>query len=201
MAIQDTVDLSEDQHAEHDTLRAFLTARLSSAELREALDGEPGYRPELHAALAGQLGLSGWTIPEEFGGSANPRSRRAPSTSSSAGRCIPARSCPVRWRPGRCWPPETARPASAGCPSWPPARWPGRWQPPTRPVTGRPGPAASGPTTGPAAGGCPAAAGTWWRRTRRTSWWYRRSPSRAWPCSWPKPGLRAWTYRASWTWT
>src|SRR5579863_9930178 len=68
MAIQDTVDLSEDQHAEHDTLRAFLTARLSSAELREALDGEPGYRPELHAALAGQLGLSGWTIPEEFGG-------------------------------------------------------------------------------------------------------------------------------------
>ena len=68
MAIRDSVDLSEDQHAQHDTLRAFLTDQLSSAELRGALEGEPGYRPELHAELAGQLGLSGWTIPEEFGG-------------------------------------------------------------------------------------------------------------------------------------
>jgi alkylation response protein AidB-like acyl-CoA dehydrogenase len=68
MAIRDSVDLSEDQHAQHDTLRAFLTDQLSSAELRAALEGEPGYRPELHAELASQLGLSGWTIPEEFGG-------------------------------------------------------------------------------------------------------------------------------------
>jgi alkylation response protein AidB-like acyl-CoA dehydrogenase len=68
MAIQDSVDLSEDEHAQHDTLRAFLTDQLSSAELRGALDGEPGYQPKLHAELAGQLGLSGWTIPEEFGG-------------------------------------------------------------------------------------------------------------------------------------
>jgi alkylation response protein AidB-like acyl-CoA dehydrogenase len=68
MAIQDSVELSEDQHAEHDTLRAVLTGQLSSAELRTALDGEPGYRPELHAQLAGDLGLAGWTIPEEFGG-------------------------------------------------------------------------------------------------------------------------------------
>ena len=68
MAIPDSVDLSEEQHAQHDTLRAFLTDQLSSAELRGALDSEPGYRPELHARLAGQLGVSGWTIPEEFGG-------------------------------------------------------------------------------------------------------------------------------------
>jgi alkylation response protein AidB-like acyl-CoA dehydrogenase len=68
MAIQDSVDLSEDEHAQHDTLRAVLVGQLSSAELRSALDGEPGYRPELHAQLAGELGLSGWTIPEEFGG-------------------------------------------------------------------------------------------------------------------------------------
>ena len=68
MAIRDSVDLSEDQHAQHDTLRAFLTDQLSSAKLRGALEGEPGYLPELHAELAGQLGLSGWTIPEEFGG-------------------------------------------------------------------------------------------------------------------------------------
>lgn len=68
MAIQDSVDLGEDQHAQDDALRAFLTDRLSSAELRDVLEGEPGYQPKLHAELAGQLNLSGWTIPEEFGG-------------------------------------------------------------------------------------------------------------------------------------
>jgi alkylation response protein AidB-like acyl-CoA dehydrogenase len=68
MAIQHSVDLSEDQHAHHATLRALLADRLPSAELRSALEGEPGYQPELHAELASQLGLSGWTIPEEFGG-------------------------------------------------------------------------------------------------------------------------------------
>ena len=64
MAIGDSVDLGEDQHADLDTLRAILTG----AELRSALDGEPGYPSRLHARLAGELGLSGWTIPEEFGG-------------------------------------------------------------------------------------------------------------------------------------
>ncbi len=68
MTIRDSAGLSEDQHIQHDTLHAFLTDQLSSAELRHALEGEPGYRPELHAQLAGELGLSGWTIPEEFGG-------------------------------------------------------------------------------------------------------------------------------------
>jgi alkylation response protein AidB-like acyl-CoA dehydrogenase len=68
MGIRDPVDLSEDQHARHDTLRAILTGQLPGAELRRALDGEPGYPPDLHARLAGELGLPGWTIPEEFGG-------------------------------------------------------------------------------------------------------------------------------------
>jgi alkylation response protein AidB-like acyl-CoA dehydrogenase len=68
MAMRDSVELSEDQHAQHDALRAILTDQLSSVELRSALNGETGYRPELHARLAGDLGLSGWTIPEEFGG-------------------------------------------------------------------------------------------------------------------------------------
>ena len=71
MAIQDSVDVSEDQPAQpaqQDTLRAILTDQLSSAELRSALDGEPGYHPELHARLAAELGLAGWTIPAEFGG-------------------------------------------------------------------------------------------------------------------------------------
>jgi alkylation response protein AidB-like acyl-CoA dehydrogenase len=68
MAIRDSVDLSDDQHAQHETLRALLTDQLPGAGLRSALDGEPGYNPDLHARLAGELGLSGWTIPEEFGG-------------------------------------------------------------------------------------------------------------------------------------
>jgi alkylation response protein AidB-like acyl-CoA dehydrogenase len=68
MAIRDSVNLSEDQPAGQDTLRAILTEQLSSGELRDALDGELGYLPELHARLAGGLGLAGWTIPEEFGG-------------------------------------------------------------------------------------------------------------------------------------
>ena len=68
MAMRDSVDLSESQPARQDTLRAILTDQLSSAELRSALDGEPGYDPELHARLAAELGLAGWTIPAEFGG-------------------------------------------------------------------------------------------------------------------------------------
>jgi alkylation response protein AidB-like acyl-CoA dehydrogenase len=68
MAIRDSVNLGEDQAAGQDTLHAILAEQLSSAELRDALDGEPGYPPELHARLAGGLGLAGWTIPEKFGG-------------------------------------------------------------------------------------------------------------------------------------
>jgi alkylation response protein AidB-like acyl-CoA dehydrogenase len=68
MAIRDPVDLSEDQHTQHETLRAVLTDQLPGAELRTVLDSEPGYDPGLHARLAGELSVSGWTIPEEFGG-------------------------------------------------------------------------------------------------------------------------------------
>ena len=62
MAIRDSVDVSEDRPAQQESLRAILTDQLSSAELRSALDGEPGYHPELHARLAAELGLAGWTI-------------------------------------------------------------------------------------------------------------------------------------------
>ena len=39
MAIRDPVDLSDDQHAPHDPLRAILSDQLSSAELRTAQFG------------------------------------------------------------------------------------------------------------------------------------------------------------------
>ncbi len=56
MTIRDSLARSEDQH------------QLSSAALRSALETEAGYSPQLHSRLAGELGLTGLTIPEEFGG-------------------------------------------------------------------------------------------------------------------------------------
>jgi alkylation response protein AidB-like acyl-CoA dehydrogenase len=64
MTIRESVDLSDDQHAQHETLRALLAGQRSPA----GLEAEHGYDPGLHARLAAQLGLPGWTIPPEFGG-------------------------------------------------------------------------------------------------------------------------------------
>ncbi len=68
MAMSDTLALSGDQHALQDTLRGFLTDHLPPAALRAALETAAGYSPELHARLAAELGLTGLTIPREFGG-------------------------------------------------------------------------------------------------------------------------------------
>ena len=68
MAESDTLALSEDQHALQRTLRGFLTDQLPSEALRAVLETEVGYSPELHGRLAGELGLTALTIPEEFGG-------------------------------------------------------------------------------------------------------------------------------------
>ena len=48
-------DLDEDQRALQDTLRGFLADQLSSAALRNSLDTDTGYDPQLHARLAGEL--------------------------------------------------------------------------------------------------------------------------------------------------
>ena len=68
MTSSDTLPLSEDQQALQDTLRGFLADQLPSAALRSALETQVGYSPELHARLAGELGLTGLTIPRRFGG-------------------------------------------------------------------------------------------------------------------------------------
>ena len=68
MAIRDSLALTGDQRALRDTVRDFLAGQLPSAALRGMLDTDPGYRPELHARLAGELGLTGLTVPGEFGG-------------------------------------------------------------------------------------------------------------------------------------
>ena len=68
MTSSDTLPLSEGQQALQDTLRGFLADQLPSAALRAALETRAGYSPELHARLAGEFGLTGLTIPREFGG-------------------------------------------------------------------------------------------------------------------------------------
>jgi alkylation response protein AidB-like acyl-CoA dehydrogenase len=68
MAIRDSLALTEDERALRDTLRDLLADQLPSAALHAAMDADPGYRLELHARLARELGLAGLTVPEEFGG-------------------------------------------------------------------------------------------------------------------------------------
>src|SRR5260370_18470460 len=68
MAIHDPLALPESQRALRDTLHGFLADRLPPAALRAMLETEAGYSPELHARLAGELGVTGLTVPEEFGG-------------------------------------------------------------------------------------------------------------------------------------
>jgi alkylation response protein AidB-like acyl-CoA dehydrogenase len=68
MAIRDSLALTEDQRALRDTVREFLAGQLPVPALRQAVAADPGYRPELHARLAGELKLTGLIVPEEFGG-------------------------------------------------------------------------------------------------------------------------------------
>jgi len=68
MTSSDTLPLSEGQQALQDTLRGFLASQLPPTALRSALETRAGYSPELHARLAGEVGLAGLTIPREFGG-------------------------------------------------------------------------------------------------------------------------------------
>jgi len=68
MTSSDTLPLNEDQQALQDTLRGFLADQFPPAALRAALETRTGYSPELHARLASEFGLTGLTIPREFGG-------------------------------------------------------------------------------------------------------------------------------------
>jgi alkylation response protein AidB-like acyl-CoA dehydrogenase len=68
MAIRDPLALTEDQRALRDAVRGFLVGQLPTAALRGMLNGGPGYRPDLHARMAGELGLAGLTVPGRFGG-------------------------------------------------------------------------------------------------------------------------------------
>ena len=58
-----------EEHGElRDGLRRFLTDKSPSTEVRRLMDTDEGYDPKGSQQLAQQLGVTGLTIPEKFGG-------------------------------------------------------------------------------------------------------------------------------------
>ena len=60
---------STEQEEFRRTVRAFLVQKSPESEVRRLMDSEPGYDDAVWRQMAGQLGLPGLLIPEEFGGS------------------------------------------------------------------------------------------------------------------------------------
>ena len=190
MAIDDPLALTEDQRALRDTLHGLLADRLPPAALRAMLETEVGYSPELHARLAGELGLTGLTVPEEFGGRGMSHAEASVvhtelgyalypgpylSSALAASAVVAAgdRAAAERWLPLLADGSVTGTVAIADKD--------GLWSPATGGVRAH---------LTPMAGGCTAAAGTSSRRTWRASWWCRPWPDPRPRCSWWKPGPR-----------
>ena len=152
MAIWDSVDLNQDHAAQAEALRAVLADQQSAAQLHGALDREPGYHIGLHARLAGELCLSGWTVPAEYGGLGRSQVE-ACSIHTELGRVL---------YPGPFLPSSVAAGAllatghRESCERWLPLLAAGSVTAtgprPARPAGGSRDQAASGPATGPAAG-------------------------------------------------
>jgi alkylation response protein AidB-like acyl-CoA dehydrogenase len=60
---------SEEQEELRKIVKQFLEAKSSEATVRELMDTESGYDPDVWKQMAEQMGLTGLIIPEEFGGS------------------------------------------------------------------------------------------------------------------------------------
>src|SRR3954466_492104 len=59
---------SEEQEELRNIVRQFLEAKSPESAVREQMDTEQGYDPEVWTQMAEQLGLQSLIIPEEFGG-------------------------------------------------------------------------------------------------------------------------------------
>lgn len=68
MAINDGLALSDEQRDLQTMLRGFLQDKLTSRALRDSIASDDGFDRQLWSRLAGELGLGGLTIPEEYGG-------------------------------------------------------------------------------------------------------------------------------------
>ena len=60
---------TEEQEELRKTVRQFLDAKSSEAAVREQMETENGFDPQVWSQMAEQMGLQGLHIPEEYGGS------------------------------------------------------------------------------------------------------------------------------------
>ena len=50
------------------TVRAFLESKSPESEVRQLMETDAGYDPQVWSQLAGEVGVGGLAIPEEYGG-------------------------------------------------------------------------------------------------------------------------------------
>jgi alkylation response protein AidB-like acyl-CoA dehydrogenase len=62
------LSLTPEQTSFRETIQSFLAARSSERDVRNAMATREGYDPAVWSQLTGQLGVTGLSIPEEFGG-------------------------------------------------------------------------------------------------------------------------------------
>lgn len=107
---------TDEQRQLRAVLRDFYREASGPEDVREHLGTPRGYDESLWKRLAGEIGVHGLAIPEEYGG----RASRSPNWRwpwrSPDGRCT-ARPCCPRWSSPHtpCWRAGTGRRASATC--------------------------------------------------------------------------------------
>jgi alkylation response protein AidB-like acyl-CoA dehydrogenase len=64
-----SMTFTEEQDEFRKSVRRFLEQNSSSADVRRLMETDQGYDPAVWQQMAGQLGLQGLALPEEYGGS------------------------------------------------------------------------------------------------------------------------------------
>jgi len=64
-----SMTFTEEQDAFRKSVRRFLERKSPSADVRRLMETDEGYDPAVWQQMAGQLGLQGLALPEEYGGS------------------------------------------------------------------------------------------------------------------------------------
>jgi len=64
-----SMTFTEEQDEFRTSVRRFLEQKSSSADVRRLMETDEGYDPAVWQQMAGQLGLQGLALPEEYGGS------------------------------------------------------------------------------------------------------------------------------------